>query len=383
MPTILDLKNVHDPSDVVHRAVAALAEGKTIAVPTETVYGLAASALNAEAVERLCHVKGREVSKPLALAVKSADDALDYVPDMSPLGRRLTRRCWPGPLTLVFPKVSSDSVVNRLPASVQQRLGNGATLGLRVPADETLLKVLRFSRGPLVLSSANPSGGADPRTAQDVVDSLGDEVDFVIDAGPCRFGLASTVVMIDGDRCQILREGVIARKTLKRMANFTALMVCTGNTCRSPMAECLMKKHLAKRLGCKIDQLTERGVNVLSAGVAAAGGSAASRESIEVMANNDLDLSLHESQPVSETLVRSADLILTMTKSHRNALVHHWPEAEPRTFVISDGQEDVADPIGGPIDYYQLCAEQIERYVEKWVERVALHLPEGLDDESA
>lgn len=380
MPTVLDLQNVHDPSDVVHRAVAALAEGKIIAVPTETVYGVAAHALNPSAVKRLCDIKGRGPGRPLALAVKSANDALDYVPDMSPLARRLTRRCWPGPLTVVFASVSPDSVVGQLPEELRNCLGSDGSLGLRVPADETLLQILRFSRGPLLLSSANGHGCHEPVTAQEVVAGLGDQVDFVIDSGPCRFGKSSTVVRIDGNRCEILREGVIARKTLKRMANFTALMVCTGNTCRSPMAECLMKKHLASRLGCKVDQLTERGVNVLSAGVAASGGSSASRESIEVMALEDLDLSLHESQPVTELLVRSADLILTMTQSHRNALVSYWPEAAARTFVISDGQEDVSDPIGGPLEMYQQCASQIDRYVQKWVEKLALNLPEGLED---
>lgn len=380
MATVLDLKNVSDPSDVVHRAVAALAEGKILALPTETVYGLAGSALNAEAVERLWQIKGRDPGKPLALAVKSADDALDYVPDMSAVGRRLSRRCWPGPVTIVFPAVSRDSVVQRLPESVQQRLGGVQALGLRVPANEVLLQILRFSRGPLVLSSANPGGGDEPKDVADVLRTLGNDIDFVIDAGPCRFGKSSTVVKIDGNRCEVLREGVVARKTLRRMANFTALMVCTGNTCRSPMAECLMKKHLAERLGCSVDQLTERGVNVLSAGVAASEGAEASRESVQVMSDCGLDLSLHESQPVNETMVQSADLILTMTKSHRNALVSYWPEAASRTFVLSDGSDDVADPIGGTTEHYQRCAQQIDDYVRKWVEKITLNLPEGLDD---
>ena len=399
-PLIFDLSKVHDPSDVVHRAVEALAEGKIIAVPTETVYGVAISGLHEDAIERLYESKGREATNPFALALKSAEDALDYVPNMSPLGRRLARRCWPGPLTIVFPNISPDSVVTQLPETVQRRicgiadheggslssetLASGTlasgTLGVRVPANQTLLNILRFSRGPIVLTSANLSGQADVIDAKQVVASIGNWVDIVIDDGPCRFGQPSTVVKIQGDRCEILREGVIARKTLKRMANFTALLVCTGNTCRSPMAECLMKKHLAKRLDCKVDQLPEKGVTVVSAGVAAGMGAQASRESIQVMAEQDLDLSLHESQPVNDTLIRTADLILTMTNSHRNAIVSHWPEAAGRTHVITNGREDVSDPIGGPSELYQRCANQIEQHIEKWVAQLDLNLPECLDE---
>jgi len=379
-PIILDLKKIHDPADAVHRAVQALAEGKVLALPTETVYGLAASGLCAEAVERLCAHKGRPSEKPLAIAVKSADDALDYVPNMSPLGRRLARRCWPGPLTIVFPDLSPDSVVTQLPESVRRRIAGQGTVGIRVPAHDTFHAILRFSRGPLVLTSANPSGKADPRDAQQVLESMGDSVDIIVDDGPCRFGQSSTVVKVDQDRCTILREGVIARKTLQRMASFNLLLVCTGNTCRSPMAECLMKKHLANRLGCKVEQLSEKGVMVASAGLAAQAGSRASREAIAVMAGMDLDLSLHESQPISDSLVQSADLILTMTEAHKNALLAHWPRAADRTSVLSGGGGDVADPIGGSPEIYEQCARQIESYVEKWAQEVDLHLPQGFDE---
>lgn len=379
-PLILDLSKFHDPNDAVHRAVEALADGKILAVPTETVYGLAASGLSEAAVERLCERKQREPDRPLALAVKSAEDALDYVPNMGHLARRLARRCWPGPLTIVFPNISPDSVVTRLPISVQHLVAGTGCLGLRVPANRTLLEILRFSRGPLVLTSANLSGQADAADAQQVIAGIGNSIDIILDEGPCRFGQSSTVVKVDGDRCDVLRDGVIARKTLKRMANFTALLVCTGNTCRSPMAECLMKKHLALKLNCKVDQLPEMGVTVISAGVAAASGGRATRESVQVMAVQNLDLSLHESQQVNDTLVRTADLILTMTHSHRNAIVAHWPDAAARTQVITRGREDVADPIGGPAELYQQCANQIEGYIRQWTEEIDLHLPQGLDD---
>src|SRR6516225_2722697 len=102
MTEVLEWQRVTDSSRIVRRAVQALAEGQLVAFPTETVYGVAASALLPDAVERLCRGKGRLEEKPLALAIRGAAEALDWVPQMSRLGRRLARRCWPGPVTLVF-----------------------------------------------------------------------------------------------------------------------------------------------------------------------------------------------------------------------------------------------------------------------------------------
>src|ERR1700681_167924 len=119
-PVVIDIRSAEDSRDVVHRAVQALAEGKLVALPTETVYGLAASALDERAVARLLETKQRDQGKPLTLAIKSADDVLDYVPNLSPLGRRLARRCWPGPMTMVVGDQHPESLLRHLPPSVQQ-----------------------------------------------------------------------------------------------------------------------------------------------------------------------------------------------------------------------------------------------------------------------
>ena len=114
-PVVIEVRRADDARDVVHRAVQALVEGKLVAFPTETVYGLAASALVPEAVARLSEVKGRAAAQPYALAIKSAEDALDYVPHLSLLAQRLARRCWPGPVTLVVDQGNEDGLLSRVP----------------------------------------------------------------------------------------------------------------------------------------------------------------------------------------------------------------------------------------------------------------------------
>lgn len=359
-PVVIDVHNADDLRDVIHRAVQALAEGELVAFPTETVYGLAASALDADAVTGLVELKRRGAAHPLALAVKSADDALDYVPDISHLGRRLARRCWPGPVTLVLGDNHPDSLLRQLPEKVQKCVVPANTLGLRVPAHRLILEVLQLMAGPLALTSANRTGQPDAVTAQQVIDQLGAGVHLVLDDGASQFGQPSSVVQVEKNRLRVLREGVVSTSTLRRLTNFMVLLVCTGNTCRSPMAEVLLKKQLADRLQCELGELQDQGVDVLSAGIAAAAGGRPSPGAVTAMQEKGLDLSEHFSQPVTARLMQHADLILTMTRSQREAVISHYPEAASRTHVLSTDERDVSDPVGGSVDVYRECAEQID-----------------------
>jgi len=369
-PIVIDIRNAEDARDVVHRAVQALAEGQLIALPTETVYGLAASACRADAVERLLKVKGRGPAQPLALAIKSADEAPDFVPDMSPLARRLARRCWPGPVTLVCDHLHKEGLAKQLPRSVREAVVPNGAIGLRVPANEMSQAVLRMLSGPIVLSSANRTGGPDAVTAQEVIAALDGDVALVLDDGPCRYGQPSSVVKVTNNQFTVLREGVVSEATLKRMAGVVVLFVCTGNTCRSPMAELLMQQSLAKCLECTLEDLESHGVTVISAGIAAAPGCPPAAEAVQVIREYGMDLSRHEAQPLTEKLVRDADVILAMTQSHLQSIVERWPDAASRTCLILPERNDLADPIGQPVGAYRQCAAQIATAVKHHAARV-------------
>ncbi len=119
-----------------------------------------------------------------------------------------------------------------------------------MPAHQTVIDVLRMMAGPIALTSANRRGQPDAVTAEEVARELGDQVDLVINDGRSRLGQASTVVAVGKEGLKVLRAGVVSEQTLRRLSSLMVLLVCTGNTCRSPMAEALCRQMLAERIGC-------------------------------------------------------------------------------------------------------------------------------------
>jgi protein-tyrosine phosphatase len=371
-PQVLEVTAADDPRDAVHRAVQALVEGKLVALPTETVYVVAASGLCDKAVERLVALSPNKPSEPATLAVRGTSEVLDYVPRVPPVGERLARRCWPGPITLQIADAHPESAVHRLPPRVKAAVVPLGEIRVRVPAHDLVLQVLRLLAGPLVIASARGPGPDDAVTAQEVIAQLDGRLDVILDDGRCKFAQPSSIVRVDERGFEILRQGVLSEAHLKRLASFMVVLVCTGNTCRSPMAEALLKKRIADRLGCRIDEIEDRGVMVASAGISAAPGARSALEALQTMRERGLDLSQHESQPLSERMVRFADLILTMTRGHRDAILAQWPEAESRVYVLGRGRGDVADPIGGPLELYRRCADQLDSYLGEWIAELPL-----------
>ncbi len=179
----------------------ALERGRLVAFPTETVYGLGADASSAEAVERIFAAKGRPRGHPLIVHVADAAGAEALGCPLGAVGRRLADAFWPGPLTLI---------VERGPGVVPEATGGRDTVGLRVPDHPLTLALLRaFGRG-VAGPSANRFGSVSPTTAAHVVDDLGSAVDLVLDGGPSRVGVESTIVDLTGPEPTLLRPGGIA-----------------------------------------------------------------------------------------------------------------------------------------------------------------------------
>ena len=185
----------------IARAAALIAAGLPVAVPTETVYGLAADAADPDAVARIYEAKGRPSFNPLIVHVRDLD-AAERLGVFSEAARAAARRWWPGALTLVVPLRDGAGLAPGVTAGL-------GTIALRYPASKAMQDLLRAAGRPLAAPSANASGGISPTTADHVLRSLGGRIPLIVDGGPTVLGLESTIVAFDGERPRLLRRGPI------------------------------------------------------------------------------------------------------------------------------------------------------------------------------
>src|ERR1700676_5452535 len=201
-----------DPGEIDH-AARLLRAGRLVAFPTETVYGLGANALDAEAVARIYAVKRPPATSPLVAHVASIEMAQSLVSNWPEIADRLALRFWPGPLTLVLEKQLQKPPV--IPATVPAAL---PSVGLRMPAHPIALALIRAAGVPLAAPSANRFTELSPTTADHVRLSLGSDIDYILDGGPCSVGIESTVLSLAGPRPILLRPGGISRTQLEAIA---------------------------------------------------------------------------------------------------------------------------------------------------------------------
>ena len=197
--------------EALARAAAALAGGRLVVMPTETVYGLAADATNAQAIARVFAAKGRPRFNPLIAHVRDLDEAAAHAV-LHPQARALAERFWPGPLTLVAPRRHDSCVAELACAGL-------ATIALRAPAHPIARALIAALGKPIAAPSANRSGHVSPTQAAHAQEELGDAVDIVLDGGACRWGLESTIVAIDAaGLATLLRPGAITRAEIEALA---------------------------------------------------------------------------------------------------------------------------------------------------------------------
>ena len=348
--------------DYIIKAAQVLKQGGIVAFPTETVYGLGANFFDKDAVKKLYEIKQRPHGKPFTAHIADLADLERFGCDVSGFAKELVERFWPGPLTLIFNTSDSGKV------------------GFRMPDNEIARQLIRQSKTLIAAPSANISDFPPPLNASEVLKFFRDKIELVLDAGPTKLGEESTIVDLTVFPYKIMRHGAVSKEKIAQgeldfWKNKVAptikkiLFVCTGNSCRSVMAEGYLRKRLKN--------VERDDIEVFSRGISAPGMAGATQEALDALKAEGIDMSAHRAMMLTDDDIMRSDLILVMEEFHRREIIETAPSKKDRVYLLAEfglwgGKNqsvplEIGDPIGRQFGVYKESFNIIKNSIERLV----------------
>lgn len=376
--------NPAERAAAITAAADALSKGLLAVLPTETVYGIFASAASPGALASLAAAtRPRQGGAgPAAWHAPSSDVVREVIEATHPIHLRLLKRLTPGPVTFLVERSPEElEAIRARIGGAPGSLHNGRHLAIRVPDHPATLDVLAAAwraRVPVVGEGISAAGWSDGARIGDELrrvatgESRSEQpLGAVLDDGPTRFGRPSTMIRLAPDgRYEVVAEGALEARYIRKQLDRTILFVCTGNTCRSPMAEAIARHLLAARARERGGQAAAlaAATQVRSAGAATSGGAPAAAEAIRALSAMGVDtteLARHHSRELTRQLIADAEVVYAMTASHARAVAAIDPSAAGKVVTLDPDGNDVPDPIGGPLEVYTRTAERLRDLIGK------------------
>jgi len=360
------LDSSNPDKNVIKKSAEVIKSGGIIVYPTDTLYGLGVDITNKQAMDRLYYLKGRKAAKPVSILVNNLEQIEQLVGKLYKIEYNASKLFFPGKITLIISAKDKLSI---------PRMSHLKKLGFRIPQSKTTNMLIEYAGTPISTTSVNISSKENVKNVEDILAIFGDKIDLILDAGPVQSTKGSSILDLTTEPPTLLRKGEISRSEIVQKLGYEIstnycnkyliTFICSGNICRSPMGEGIIKKIISKSKYRNI-------VDANSAGTLNISNSPVHINALKVSEDNGIDINAHISKHVQAKIVRESNLIIAMALDHFAYLRRKYPPFKNKIILLKQWKKSrtltnpsISDPIGHDEEFFKKTFVEIETEINR------------------